>query len=61
MAGSPSAAAVGGHGARCTDPSCHQLQTSSVTNGSTGANNRCTTDSASRSVARADADAGVDP
>ncbi len=33
-----------GHGARCTDPSCHHDQTSSVTNGTNGANRRSTTD-----------------
>ena len=39
--------------------SCHHDQTSSVTNGSTGANSRSCTDSASASVAWADSAAGV--
>ena len=34
----------------CTEPSCHQLHTSSVTNGMNGANSRCTTSSAVRSA-----------
>ena len=32
--------AASGHGMACTDPSCHQLHTSSVTNGRNGANSR---------------------
>jgi hypothetical protein len=55
-----SSAAVG-HGARCTEPACHQDQTSSVTNGSTGANSRSCTDSASASVACADSAAAPVP
>ena len=43
-----------GHDARCTDPSCHQDHTSSVTNGRNGANSRSSTDSAVRSAPRAD-------
>ena len=39
-----------GHGARCTEPSRHHDQTSSVANGSTGANRRSST---SRAIARA--------
>lgn len=39
-----------GHGARWTDPSCHQDHTSSVTNGMNGANSRSSTSSAERSA-----------
>ncbi len=49
-----------GHGARCTEPVCHQDQTSSVTNGSTGANSRSWTPSATASVACADSAAASD-
>src|SRR3712207_7220439 len=35
-----------GQSARCTEPVCHQDQTSSVTKGRTGANSRSCTDSA---------------
>src|SRR3954464_7128764 len=62
-AGSPpvgSSEAVG-HSERCTDPLCHQDQTSSVTNGSTGANSRSCTESASARVAWAEAAAGPEP
>ena len=44
-----------GHGARCTEPSCHHDQTSSVTNGRNGANSRSCTLSAVASAARAEA------
>src|SRR5439155_10223911 len=42
----PRSSASVGHGARCTDPSCHHDQTSSVTNGRNGANSRMKVDSA---------------
>ena len=47
-----------GHGARCTEPSRHHDQTSSVANGSTGANRRSSTSSARPSAARAEAVSG---
>src|SRR5207249_7469976 len=51
-----------GQGARCTEPSCHQDQTSSVTNGRKGARSRSCTDKAPARVARADAaEAGPRP
>ena len=50
-----------GHAARCTDPSCHQDHTSSVTNGRNGANSRSSTDSAARSAPRADAPRAPEP
>ena len=50
-----------GHDARCTDPSCHQDHTSSVTNGRNGANSRSSTDSAVRSAPRADAAPAPEP
>ncbi len=57
-AGPASPAPPDGQAARCTDPSCHQDHTSSVTNGRNGANSRSSTDSAARSAPRADAAAG---
>ena len=62
-AGSPPAgsSAATGHEARCTEPVCHHDQTSSVTNGSTGANSRSCTESASASVACADPAPGPSP
>ena len=47
-----------GHGARCTEPSRHHDQTSSVANGSTGANRRSSTSSAIARAARAEAVSG---
>lgn len=44
-----------GQAARCTDPSRHHDQTSSVTNGRNGANSRSSTPSAARRAATADA------
>ena len=46
--------AASGQGARCTEPSCHQLQTSSVTKGRNGAKRRWRAERASASVARAE-------
>ncbi len=43
-----------GHGDAWTEWSCHQRQTSSLTNGSIGANSRCSTDNVMASVARAE-------
>src|SRR5436190_883711 len=54
-AGSPGATASGaGHGARWIEPSCHQLQTSSVTKGMIGANRRCSASRAKRSAVMAE-------
>ena len=55
IAGSPPAgtSSAVGQAARCTEPSCVQDQTSSVTYGRIGASSRRTTSSAIRSVARA--------
>ena len=44
-----------GQVARCTEPSCHQLHTSSVTNGRIGANRRSMVESALRNALDADA------
>jgi hypothetical protein len=50
-----------GHGARWTEPSCHQDHTSSVTNGMNGANSRSSTPRAERSAPRADSAPGPLP
>ncbi|KUL48052.1 hypothetical protein ADL30_35635 [Streptomyces sp. NRRL S-1521] len=50
-----------GRAARCTDPSRHHDQTSSVTNGGTGAKSRSRTSSAVRGAARADSMAAAPP
>ena len=47
-----------GHDARCTEPSRHHDQTSSVANGSTGANRRSSTSRAIARAARADSVSG---
>ena len=54
-AGSLGATSAGvGHAARWIEPSCHQLQTSSVTNGMIGAKSRCSASRARRSAAMAE-------
>ena len=55
VAGHCASSSTVGHAARCTEPSCHHDQTSSVTNGRCGANSRRSVTSASASAARADA------
>jgi len=57
----PGLRSADGHGARCTDPSCHQDHTSSVTNGMNGANSRSSTPSAKRSAPLADSAPGPVP
>ena len=61
--GSPARAlrsASSGHAARCTDPSCHHDQASSVAKGRNGASSRTATDRPRRNAATADA-AGPGP